>query len=121
MNTLRDARNREQRLAKDKYTSNDYKTYQKNYGFGRDFLPFEAETKRDKLEKARKREEYSKMIKERNTFLSENLHYGKYTNQYGNNNNNTNNSINNNTINDPAYGNLTKRNVQVPKFNKIKP
>ena len=109
MNTLRDNRQREQRLAKDKYTSNDYKNYQKNYGFGRDFLPFEAETKRDKLEKARKREEYSKMIKERNTFLNDNLHYGKFTNQY--------------TINNPTgdpYGNLTKRNngVQTQQFDQ---
>lgn len=30
-----------------------------------------TETKREKLEKARKREEYSKMIKERNTILME--------------------------------------------------
>ena len=42
MNTMRDARIREQqRLSKDKYTTQDYKQYQKNYGFGRDFLPFE--------------------------------------------------------------------------------
>lgn len=54
-------------MAKDKYTANDYKTYQKNYGFGRDFLPFEFETKSEKMEKARKRDEYARMIKERNT------------------------------------------------------
>ena len=41
MNTMRDARIREQRISKDKYTTQDYKQYQKNYGFGRDFLPFE--------------------------------------------------------------------------------
>lgn len=58
--------------------------YQKNYGFGRDFLPFEAETKKEKMDKAKKREEYSKMIKERNTFLNDNLHYGKFTNTYAN-------------------------------------
>ena len=66
MNTLRETRLREQRLAKDKYTSNDYKHYAKNFGFGRDFLPFEAETKQEKSEKAKKREEYARLVKERN-------------------------------------------------------
>ena len=83
MRALRETRQREQRLAKDKYTSTDYKNYQNNYGFGRDFLPFEAETKREKLEKARKREEYSKMIKERNTVINnDNFNYGRFTNSY---------------------------------------
>ena len=82
MKALRDARQREQRLAKDKYTSNDYKKYQNNYGFGKDFLPFETETKNEKLEKAKKREEYSKMIKERNTVFNDNLNYGRFTNNY---------------------------------------
>ena len=76
MTALRDARQREQRLAKDKYTTRDYKIYQKNYGFGKDFLPFEAETKTEKLEKARKREDYARMIKERNHLLLEQPTYG---------------------------------------------
>ncbi len=108
-------------MAKDKYTTNDYKVYQKNYGFGRDFLPFEAETKRDKLEKARKREEYSKMIKERNTFLNENANHSKNTNQYSYNNSN------NVTINDPYANLINKANNkgvggggQVHKNNKLK-
>ena len=46
-------------------------------------MPFEAETKREKLDKARKREEYSKMIKERNTVTNnDNFNYGKFTNTY---------------------------------------
>ena len=63
----REQKKRDHPLIKDKYTSNDYKQYQKNFGFGKEFLPFENETKAEKIEKARKREEYSKMIKERNT------------------------------------------------------
>lgn len=74
MNALKETRIREQRLAKDKYTANDYKTYQKNYGFGRDFLPFEYETKSEKLEKARKRDEYARMIRERNNATQQNHH-----------------------------------------------
>lgn len=80
MNTLRDARLREQRLAKDKYTSTDYKLYQKNFGFGRDFLPFETETKQEKSEKAKKREEYARKIKERNQAINDTYKYDKYAN-----------------------------------------
>lgn len=69
-------------MAKEKYTSNDYKKYQKNFGFGKDFLPFEAETKQEKLEKARKRDEYAKMIKERNTLYSNDKQSGSYANDY---------------------------------------
>lgn len=67
LNALKETRLREQRLAKDKYTTTDYKKYQKNFGFGRDFLPFENETKQEKMEKAKKREEYAKIVKERNS------------------------------------------------------
>ncbi|RNA10319.1 hypothetical protein BpHYR1_008676 [Brachionus plicatilis] len=67
LNTLKETRLREQRLAKDKYTTHDYKKYQKNFGFGRDFLPFENETKEEKMEKAKKRGEYAKFVKERNS------------------------------------------------------
>ena len=67
MTATREQKKRDHPLIKDKYTSNDYKQYQKNFGFGKEFLPFENETKAEKIEKARKREEYSKMIKERNT------------------------------------------------------
>jgi hypothetical protein len=75
LNTLRETRLREQRLAKDKYTSNDYRHYAKNFGFGRDFLPFEAETKQEKSEKAKKREEYARLVKERN----DNQKFSKFT------------------------------------------
>lgn len=66
VNALKETRLREQRLAKGKYTTTDYKRYQKNFGFGKDFLPFESETKEEKMEKAKKREDYAKFVKERN-------------------------------------------------------
>lgn len=59
---------------KDKYTSNDYKQYQKNFGFGQQFLPFETETKQEKIERTKKREEYSKKIKEQNLKINNNNH-----------------------------------------------
>ena len=70
------------RHVKEKYTPSDYKSYQENYGFGKDFLPFEFETKSEKLEKARKREEYSKMIRERNTFWNETFQNRKFQQQF---------------------------------------
>ena len=79
MSTLKETRLREQRLAKDKYTANDYKKYQKNYGFGRDFLPFESETKEEKMEKAKKRDEYAKLVKERNNHLTDRYAYNDFS------------------------------------------
>lgn len=59
--------NKKYHTIKDKYTTNDYKQYAKNFGFGQQFLPFENETKQDKIEKAKKRQEYSRQIKEQNS------------------------------------------------------
>ncbi len=94
-------------LIKEKYTSTDYKQYQKNFGFGREFLPFEYETKQEKIEKARKREEYSKMIKERNT-LNNN------TNNNGSNNNINTSLVNTKFNNDP----VTSRRVELDNLKR---
>ena len=78
---LQNARNREKRLVRDKYTSGDYRKYQKNGGFGPGFLPFEAETKQEKLEKKRQREEYARQVKERNSSLaSSNMSNTRFSN-----------------------------------------
>ncbi len=53
-------------LAKPQYTKRDYKVFQKNFGFGKDFLPFEAETKEEKLEKNKLRNEYSEHVRMKN-------------------------------------------------------
>jgi hypothetical protein len=103
LKALRDARQREQRLAKDKYTSTDYKKYQNNYGFGRDFLPFETETKTEKLEKAKKREEYAAKVKLRNNGLNDNVNYGRFTNNYSENVFVPKNNSNQNFFQQPKY------------------
>jgi len=103
LKALRDARQREQRLAKDKYTSNDYKKYQNNYGFGRDFLPFETETKTEKLEKAKKREEYAAKVKLRNNGLNDNVNYGRFNNNYSDNVFVPKNNSNQNFFQQPKY------------------
>jgi len=121
LKALRDARQREQRLAKDKYTSNDYKKYQNNYGFGRDFLPFETETKNEKLEKAKKREEYAKMVKERNTVtLNDNVNYGRFTNNYADNVFIPKNNSNQNFFQQPKYKMELDVDQPIRRKNKIK-
>lgn len=54
------------KTVKDKYTTSDYKQYKNNFGFGTQFLPFEAETKEEKSERAKKRIEYARKIKDQN-------------------------------------------------------
>ena len=66
---MKEARNRDQRIAKRQYTQSDYYLYQKNFGFGKEFLPFETETKEEKKEKAKLRTEYARHIKERNAVI----------------------------------------------------
>jgi flagellar biosynthesis/type III secretory pathway chaperone len=66
---MKQARTRDQRLAKKQYSLNDYSSYSKNFGFGKSFLPFEYETKEEKKEKARIRNEYSRQINERNSVI----------------------------------------------------
>ena len=73
MTNMREAKQREFRIMKEKYTSNDYKQYKTNFGFGRDFLPFENECVIDKKEKVRKRQEYSRRVRERNGHLLKGL------------------------------------------------
>ena len=72
MVALKEAREREKRVTKEKYTSNDYKAFQKNYGLGPNFIQNDLETKQEKLEKARKRDEYAKKVttRNRNQFVS---------------------------------------------------
>lgn len=91
---------------KGKYTASDYKQYQKNFGFGTNFLPFEAETKQEKIDKAKKREEYSRKIKEQNLRGSNVLQNSKFNN-HNNNFNFTNDPVINKRINE---FDLTKRN-----------
>jgi predicted S18 family serine protease len=62
----KDASSNKEPKATKKYTTADYDNFRKNYGFGQNFLPYEAETKVEKLEKYRKRGEYARSIKERN-------------------------------------------------------
>lgn len=69
LNAMKEARNRDQRIAKRQYTQSDYYLYQKNFGFGKEFLPFETETKEEKKEKAKLRTEYARHIKERNAVI----------------------------------------------------
>ena len=76
-------------LIKDKYTSSDYKQYAKNFGFGQNFLPFEAETKQEKIEKAKKRQEYSRIINEQNLKKNNGLQNSKNPTSNSNNNLNT--------------------------------
>lgn len=79
---------------KDKYTTSDYKQYAQNFGFGQQFLPFENETKQDKIEKAKKRQEYSRQIKEQNSLRNSNNNVKSRA--AVNNNPNVNNNISNN-------------------------
>jgi hypothetical protein len=66
---MKDAKNRDKRLSRRQYSQSDYKLYEKNFGFGKGFLPFEYETKEEKADKAKTRNDYSKQIKERNTII----------------------------------------------------
>ncbi len=94
---LKDLRNKKvYHTIKDKYTTNDYKQYQKNFGFGQQFLPFEAETKQEKIDKAKKREEYSRKIKEQNlNIISKSNNNALFQNSKVLINTNSNNQINN--------------------------
>ena len=64
LRVMKEAREREKK--REKYTTNDYRTFQKNYGLGPSFLEADTESKQEKSEKARKREEYAKKIREAN-------------------------------------------------------
>ena len=66
---MKEAKYRDKRLAKNQYSQSDYKVYEKNFGFGKGFLPFEYETKEEKAEKAKIRNEYAKQVKDRNTII----------------------------------------------------
>lgn len=94
---LKDARSKKQyHTIKDKYTGSDYRQYQKNFGFGQQFLPFDAETKQDKIEKTKKREEYSRRIKEQNlSHISKNMNNnnGQLLMQNSKSTSNSNNNI----------------------------
>jgi hypothetical protein len=63
---LRESRIRDKIFEKKKHTYEDYKEFRKNFGFGTEFLPFETETKEERMKKAQKRWEYSKVIAEKN-------------------------------------------------------
>ncbi len=53
----------DRRVSKDKYSMNDFKKYKNSGGFGN----IESETKQDKLEKKRQRDDYAKSIRDRNS------------------------------------------------------
>ncbi len=122
--TYEDARNKKVYHAiKDKYTTSDYKQYQKNFGFGQQFLPFEAETKQEKIEKAKKREEYSRKIKEQNlnhisksnnTVLLQNSKVLINPNSNGSLNSNSNNFFNNESLGNRRINEL--RNKLILKY-----
>ncbi len=68
MATLKDSKDF---LAKSQYTKRDYKLFEKNFGFGKQFLPFEVETKEEKIEKNKLRNDYSQSIRTKNLEMLE--------------------------------------------------
>jgi hypothetical protein len=62
----RESQLREKRYTKDKYTYNDYKKYIQNSGFGQPFGTHDTETKAEKLEKIKKRNDYGMAIRQHN-------------------------------------------------------
>lgn len=62
----REAQLREKRYIKERYTYSDYKKYIQNSGFGQPFAAQDPETKSEKLEKIKKRNEYGMAIRQQN-------------------------------------------------------
>lgn len=99
---MKQAKTRDQRLAKKQYSLNDYSAYSRNFGFGKSFLPFEYETKEEKKEKARIRSEYAKQISERNSVI---IDEQRRSHDVFNNINSLNRNYSNNALN--QLGNIS--------------
>ncbi len=81
VNALKESKEKEF-LAKPKYTKRDYKLFEKNFGFGKQFLPFESETKQEKLEKKKLRTDYSEYIRMKNFEMLEEQRKSRVKNGY---------------------------------------